>query len=362
MLDRQSPAAGSSSSGEGNVLVSDKLPGPDLELALRSATLWGELAERAGAAFEFEPKGGLVVARSEDQLEALHELAAAQRAGGAILELLGPAELAELEPWLAPDLVGGVFYAQDGQVQPMRAVSYHLAEASDHGCRFARETEVLGCRRDAGGRIVALRTTRGELAVGTAVVDAAGPWSGLLSELLGATLPVSPRRGHVLVTEPVPLVTAHKVYEADYVGAIHGDGAAWSCSSVVESTASGTMLLGSSREFAGWSAVPDPEIVAAIASRAVALFPVLGRVRLMRTYLGFRPATPDRLPAIGWDPDVGGLLHATGHEGAGIGLSQATAEAVECLVLERRPPVDLAPFRPERFVGRHGSAPVAASS
>jgi glycine/D-amino acid oxidase-like deaminating enzyme len=351
LLERFSPAAGSSSSGEGNILVSDKLPGPDLELALRGARLWRELAEEAGAAFEFEAKGGLVVAHDDEQLAALYDLAAAQRAGGARVELLSPDELTAVEPLLAGHFAGGAFYPDDSQVQPMQAVAYHVASARRRGCLVAGETEVLGCRRDAGGRIVALETTRGEIGVSCAVINAAGPWSGLLAERLGSSLPVVPRRGHILVTEPVPMLTPHKVYEADYVGAIHDEGKSWSCSSVVESTASGTMLLGSSREFAGWSTTVDHRIVAAIASRAVALFPVLADVRLMRIYVGFRPATPDRLPAIGWDRTVGALLHATGHEGAGIGLAQATAEAVECLVLEREPPVDLGPFRPDRFGG-----------
>jgi glycine/D-amino acid oxidase-like deaminating enzyme len=351
VLDRQRPAGGSSSSGEGNILVSDKLPGPDIELALRSTALWHELAAEAGEAFEFDRKGSLVVAHDEAELAALRQLVGAQRAAGAAVELLGPEELTTLEPMLARGLAGGAFYAQDCQVQPMLAVAHQLGAARRRGCRFAGDCEVLGSRRDASGRIVALQTTRGETAVGSVVVNAAGPWSGELAERLGSRLPVVPRRGHVLVTEPAPHLTPHKVYEADYVGAIHDEGATWSCSSVVESTASGTVLLGSSREFAGWSTVIDDAIVAAIATRAITLFPVLAGIRLMRCYVGFRPATPDRLPVIGWDSEVGSLLHASGHEGAGIGLSQATAEAVECLVLGRPVPLDLSPFSPERFTG-----------
>jgi glycine/D-amino acid oxidase-like deaminating enzyme len=69
----------------------------------------------------------------------------------------------------------------------------------------------------------------------------------------------------------------------------------------------------------------------------------------MRTYFGFRPATPDLLPIIGPDTSIPGLFHATGHEGAGIGLAEATAEAIEDLVLGRASAIDLAPFSPGRF-------------
>ncbi len=348
LLERSGPAAGSSSSGEGNLLVSDKLPGPELDLAMRSLALWHELDAESTARVELERKGGLVVAWDAAQLEALHALAGAQEACGLVVRRLDGRDLTDIEPQLSPRVAGAVFYEADSQVQPVHAVTQQLAHAAASGSRHVRGAEVQGWRaplRDAA----VLATTLGSLRVGTAVVNAAGPWAGELAARLGSALPVVPRRGHVLVTEPVAAVTAHKVYEADYIGSIHEPGEGWRCSSVVEATASGTMLLGSSREFVGWSAAPDPAVVAAIAARAVTLFPGLARVRLLRTYVGFRPATPDRLPAIGWDAEVPGLLHATGHEGAGIGLCLATAEAVQCLLDETTPPVGLEAFDPARF-------------
>ena len=62
VLDRQSVAAGTTGAGEGNILLSDKGPGPELILARRSTDLWLELAASLGAgAFELDRKGGLVL-------------------------------------------------------------------------------------------------------------------------------------------------------------------------------------------------------------------------------------------------------------------------------------------------------------
>ena len=83
------------------------------------------------------------------------------------------------------------------------------------------------------------------------------------------------------------------------------------------------------------------------------LFPVLAGVHAIRTYRGFRPYTPDHLPVIGADPRVPGLLHACGHEGAGVGLAPATAELVTAALTETTPPVDAHPFRPDRFGPDH---------
>jgi len=363
LLDRAGPAAGTSSAGEGNVLVSDKVPGPDLALALRGVQLWNRLAEEAvgageageaGRRVEFEAKGGLLVARDDKELEALSTFAGSQRQSGVRVEIVTGDALRDLEPALAEDLTGGAFYEQDCQVQPMLAVDFLLRRFGAHGGRLVRATEVVGAEHDRQGKVCSVRTTAGPIAIGTCVVNAAGPWAGEVARRLGTGVPVEPRRGHVLVTEPLvtgpePPLVRHKVYEAGYVGTVHDDGLNVGCSAVVEATRSGTLLLGSSREFVGFSRELDPGIVRTIAARAVALFPDLAGARLMRAYVGFRPTTPDRLPIIGADPAMAGLYHATGHEGAGIGLALVTAEIVEALLLGLTPPLDLSPFAPERF-------------
>ena len=82
VLDRSAPGMGTTSRGEGNILVSDKEPGPELDLALWSQRRWRELAEELSTDFEWEPKGGLVVATTDAALGALRQLAAGQRRSG----------------------------------------------------------------------------------------------------------------------------------------------------------------------------------------------------------------------------------------------------------------------------------------
>ena len=68
----------------------------------------------------------------------------------------------------------------------------------------------------------------------------------------------------------------------------------------------------------------------------------------MRAYGGFRPFMPDHLPVIGADHRLPGLFHATGHEGAGIGLSTGTAELVTAAVTGAQSPIDAAAFLADR--------------
>ena len=352
VVERGAPASGTTSGGEGNVLVSDKGPGPELDLALLSRRLWDALGEDLGAgSFELEAKGGVVVARSAGAAAALRELAAAQRAAGVEVDDVGPAGLFELEPNLARDVVGGAWYPQDAQVQPMLAAARLLGRARERGATIHAGTTVTGFRRTPDGAVCGVTTDAPAVpSIGARwVVNAAGTWAGEVADLAGAPVPILPRRGFILVTEPLPRAIRHKVYTADYVANVASSTEGLETSVVVEGTRSGTVLIGASRERVGFDRTISLPVLRQLAAGAVGLFPFLADVSLLRTYLGFRPYCPDHLPVIGEDPRAPGLIHAAGHEGAGIGLAAATGHLVAQLMTGATPDLDLAPFRPERF-------------
>jgi len=350
VVDRGPVAGGTTGAGEGNLLASDKAPGPELELILHSLRLWQALGDELGAdAFELDDKGGLVVASTPEGLRALRELATSQREHGVVAEEVAPAALPEHEPAIAAGLAGGVYYPQDMQLQPMLAAA-HLIRAAvrEHGAAFRTGTEVTGVIRTRDGRVSGVFTPAGVISCG-AVVNAAGTWAGPVADLAGAPVPIEPRRGFILVTEPLPPTIQHKVYAAEYVANVASDSSDLQTSAVVESTRAGTVLIGASRERVGFDRTFSLPVLRRLAAQAVALFPVLADVHAIRAYRGFRPFSPDHLPVIGPDPRAPGLLHACGHEGAGIGLAPVTGELITAALTGARPPLDPAPFRPERF-------------
>ncbi|GAA1898983.1 NAD(P)/FAD-dependent oxidoreductase [Streptantibioticus ferralitis] len=356
VVDRGGAAAATTSHGEGNILVSDKAPGPELELAQLSRRLWPEVlaavAERSAqaaeavAAVEWQPKGGIVIATTDPGARRLSRFAAEQRAASVRAEVLDSAALAEAEPFVTRDNTAAVYYPQDAQVQPAAAAVALLTDALASGARLRRECEVLGAAV-RGGRLTAVRTRAG-LIEADAFVNCAGPWAAELADRLGVPVHVRPRRGDVLVTAPLPPTVFHKVYDADYVAAVGSGTEESQTSAVVESTPAGTLLLGSSRRYAGFDDRPRPEVLSSIAAKALRLFPCLADVPVMRAYGGFRPYVPDHLPVIGADPRLPGLWHATGHEGAGIGLSLGTARLLRDLVLGRPTRIDATVFRVDR--------------
>jgi glycine/D-amino acid oxidase-like deaminating enzyme len=359
VLDRGQIASGTTSAGEGNVLVSDKQAGPELALALYSQDVWRSDLAAYGPLWEWDAKGGIVVAAGEEQAAALRALAVHQRLNGVQATDIDPAAIADYEPHIRPGLAGAVHYPEDAQVQPSLLAAHLLRLARERGAVVSTGVTASGfirATRQSGGRITGLQTSHGTIMC-DGVVNAAGPWAADVAQLAGLELPVLPRRGFVLVTEPLGPTIRHKVYAAEYVASTQSSDLALETSTVIEGTRSGTILIGSSREQVGFDTRPSLGALREIARKALALFPCLSQVRIMRSYLGFRPYCADHLPVIGADPRAGGLWHACGHEGAGIGLSVGTAKLLSQSIARETPDLDLTPFAPERFaVDRQASS------
>jgi glycine/D-amino acid oxidase-like deaminating enzyme len=345
VIDRGAVSSGTTGAGEGNILVSDKDPGPELTLALRSRDLWFEMQNDVGDSFELEAKGGVVVARNDEG--PLMELAHEQSLNGVSVQKLDHSSLHEVEPYLDQRYQSGVFYPQDAQCQPMLAAAHVIRAVVTRGGAFISQARVtkINVRE---GRVVGIETTQGNFSA-PVIVNATGTWAGELAKMAGSHLPIAPRKGFILVTEPTKKYVFHKVYDSDYVANVASSDAELQTSTVVEGTRAGTILIGASRERVGFDGSMNYEILRRLAAQATSLFPVLRDVQLLRAYRGFRPYAPDHLPVIGEDATVKGLWHSAGHEGAGIGLAPGSAALITDAILQRPSFMDSSPFSPARF-------------
>ncbi|MGH3410669.1 MAG: NAD(P)/FAD-dependent oxidoreductase, partial [Streptosporangiaceae bacterium] len=157
VAERGTVASGTTGAGEGNILISDKVPGPELALAQLSQGLWRELGDELGPGAELDPKGGLVVAAGPAEADGLAKFAATQAGAGVRTEAVPPDGLPGLEPHLARGLAGGVYYPEDMQVQPMMAAALLLRRARDLGAELRFRHEMTGLETAAGG-VAGVRT------------------------------------------------------------------------------------------------------------------------------------------------------------------------------------------------------------
>jgi glycine/D-amino acid oxidase-like deaminating enzyme len=350
LVERRFPASGTSRACDGLILLWDKMPGAELTLGRASATLWADLAEALDADFEYARNGTVLLAEGDEDLAAGRAKAEVMQTEGVRAEVLDRSGLRSLEPNLAPDLAGGVFFPDDAQVDARRATLALLSAAQQRGLTLHTQAEVVAIRRTANGdgRVSGIVTRAGEIATPT-IVCAAGVWSNDVARLAGIELPIRPRKGHILVAAQVPGLIRHPLLEGGYVSTVQSAAEDLQVALVAEMTASGTLLLGSSRQFAGFDRSVSLAVLRAIAARALRFLPSLANVGVIRSYAGLRPWSPDHLPLIGPVEAIPGFFLATGHEGAGIGLAPITGRLIADWIVGADLPPVAARVHPNRF-------------
>ena len=169
--------------------------------------------EELGVDPGYRPVGYLFMAKTPAQLSALRAAVAVQRAAG-LQEVreVGPDEIRRLSPAVrADDLIGGTFCPVDGYIVPLEIMRGYIEAARRLGVRFEYDAGRVECLVGGGGkagkRIEGVRTRRGEIAT-RCVVNAAGPWAGVVGQSAGVRIPVEPLRRQTAVTRPFPRLPA----------------------------------------------------------------------------------------------------------------------------------------------------------
>jgi len=327
---------GASVACDGFVFLQSKSPGPSLALAQRSRRLFDGLSEELGAELDFSPTGGLILARTEEEGAFLRDRTETLSAAGVEVQLLPGPAVREMEPHVTRQVVAASHCALDAQVDPLKLVHAYLARGRALGVDVMTQARVTGIDAGPGGYRL---TCGGRTATARHVVIAAGAWSAEVGALLGLSIPVRPRRGQLVVTEPAPALLSRPVMTADYLMAKSAGGAAAQESPGVsiEQTCGGTLLLGSTREFVGFDTRTTRDALGSIVARASAVLPPVAKLAIIRSYAGLRPYCDLGRPIIGPVPGREGLFVATGHEGDGIALAPITGRLVAEWVMGRRP-------------------------
>jgi D-hydroxyproline dehydrogenase subunit beta len=340
LVDADFAGGGSTGVAMGHIVVLDDSE-PQLSLSTYSRTLWAGLASTLPADCEDERRGTLWLAADDTEVAAARAKADVYASHGIETAFLDDRELAAREPRLRRDLAGALFVPDDRVLYPP-AVARHLvwyARSLGASVREGCSVESI----DAGQVSVRERDGRALPIPCAAVVNAAG----IDAPMLTPGLPIVPRKGHLVITDRYPGFCSSQLVELGYLQSAHGTGGA-STAFNVQPRATGQLLIGSSRELVGRDRTINEPLLRAMLQRAIAFLPDLADCSVLRTWTGFRPATPDNLPLIGrWDP-VDGLWIAAGHEGVGITTALGTAEIIVAGILGRDAPIPSSAFSPMR--------------
>ncbi|MBP6823345.1 MAG: glycine oxidase ThiO [Acidobacteria bacterium] len=298
-----------------------------------------ELKQASEIDVEYRTEGTLYLSLTEHDDEELERRWQWQHAAGLNVKRLNADCARKLEPQINAGLRWALKFPDDHQVNNRMLIAALQAAAQKAGVEFQTQTEVerLLIETHAGQKqIVGVTTSRGEVRSKTVII-AAGSWSSLLeteAETLLPNLKVAPVHGQMVAVEmPSPAVN-HTIY---------------SCRAYVVPRLGGFVIAGSTSDKFGFEKRVTAGGMASIIERAKEILPGFGDLAITETWSGLRPRAADKLPVIGADTTVAGLVYATGHYRNGILLTPVTAKAVSEIILKGESKTQLSAFNPQRF-------------
>ncbi|SAL26376.1 NAD(P)/FAD-dependent oxidoreductase [Caballeronia telluris] len=343
VLESRGIGGGATAAGMGHIVVMNDSPA-EFALARHSRELWLELAPQLRACDAFARCGTLWVAEDDEEMAAARAMRDAFAAHDVHADLLDTHTLRTAEPALHQRFAGGLLVADDAIVYAPRAADWLLTQ-SPHASRIRVSTGCSATKIERGR----VTLTNGEARTAAHVVVA----NGLAARELLPDVPLTAKKGHLLITDRYPGLIRHQLLELGYIKSAH-HAAGTSVAFNAQPRPTGQLLIGSSRQFDTLDPAVETQVLAAMLARAARYLPDLPTLNAIRAWTGFRAASPDGLPLIGAARDVDdGIWLAAGHEGLGVTTSLGTAKLLAAQMLNHACALDPAAFAPRRFSTEH---------
>ncbi|MBP1871991.1 D-amino-acid dehydrogenase [Ensifer adhaerens] len=290
------------------------------------------LLRETGLEDELTEQGCLSLYSDEAEFRADREhIEILERFGFPYRRLMG-AQARELEPELSDTIGIAVLFPQNRSLRdPFRLVNRLAQRFRERGGEI-RRAAVAGF--DRSDRITAVRLAGGDRIAADEVVISAGAYSGLLSKMLGEPMPLETERGyHTQIMAP-GISMRHSII--------------WPARAFMVTPTAGGIRVGGTVEMAGLDAPPDYRRSKITVRRAQKALPKL-RCEDFSEWMGHRPAFPDTVPVMSASAKVSGVFYATGHGHLGVTYAATTARLMGDLMTGVTPPVDMRPYRVDRF-------------
>ena len=277
----------------------------NIRLSLESLPMLESFQEEIGQDVNYRQCGYLLIATNEKDAATFKRNVELQNRLGVETQLLNAEEVRARLPLMRfEDAVAGTFHHKDGLVDPNSVVAGYIGAAQKMGVRALNRAEVTRICIEHG-EVTAVESTQGPIQT-RHVLNAAGPWAGLVGQLAGVSIPILPIRRQMFTTNALPEIPADFPFVIDFSRSLYfhreGDG----------------LLIGMSNQnqVPGFDQSVDKEFEFVNLEAALERLPLLERASRVSHWAGLYEVTPDAHPIFGGSP-VKGFTICAGFSGHG---------------------------------------------
>jgi len=313
----------------------------NVRLAMRSVEWFKRMKEDTGMDVEYKQGGYLILSFDEEEAEEFAENVKMQKEEGLEVEVLTPKQVKRRFPYVNVEGVKlATFCPTDGHANPHLANFAYIRRSVENGARLFTKTEVKEIDV-SNGTVKGVWTNAGYIECEIAI-NAAGPWSKDVGEMVGIDLPTESYRHQILVTEPLENMMDPMIIS-------------FSGNFYIRQTRHGSFLMGQGDkdERPGINRKVTTKFLLEMVNKMSRRFPFLRNLRVIRQWSGEYNMSPDAQPIVGLSENVSGYFYAVGFSGHGFMVAPAVGEAIaEWIVFGKPKSVDVSQLSLERFKGK----------
>ena len=277
----------------------------NVKLSQESLPMIERFKEEIGQDVNYRQCGYLLVATNEKDAVTFKQNVTLQNGLGVPTQLLSGDDVRKRLPLMKfEDAIAGTFNQKDGTVDPNGVVMGYVGAAQKMGVKAIENAEVTGITV-SGGEVKEVQTNLGTIQT-RMVLNAAGPWAGLIGDMAGVPLPIVPLRRQMFTTNPLPEVPEDFPFVIDFARSLYfhreGEG----------------LLIGMSNqaEKPGFDQNVDEDFELVNLESAIERMPLVEKASRASHWAGLYEVTPDAHPIYGGS-DVKGFYICTGFSGHG---------------------------------------------
>ncbi len=312
----------------------------NIRLSLKSLPMLEGFEDEIGQPIDYQQCGYLILLTDQKDLDAFKHIVQLQHRLGVQTEWLGGEEIRELLPMMnIDDVLAGTYHPKDGLVDPNSVVMGYINAAKRQGAAVYSGVEVNGVDVQKGW-IKSVKTSAGKINT-PLVVNAAGPWAGLIGRMAGVEIPITPLRRQILTTTPLPEIPAEFPFVIDFARSLYfhreGEG----------------LLTGMSNpdEKPGFDQEIDPTWELVHLEAAAERMPLLEEAGIISHWAGLYENTPDAHPIFG-ATSVEGYYVCAGFSGHGFMHGPVAGKIMSEIILDGHASiVDVSALDLARFEG-----------
>ena len=353
VLERDKLGSGTTKGGLGGIRHQfvDEL---DIRMSQLATAFWRNFEDRTGSRHDFEERGYLFIANTEEGVAQLREPMPLYERMRAAVRMVSRVEIAELVPGIrTDDVFGGRFGARDGYGDPLGALAGFAAAAQLDGASFREGVAVESLLRE-GDRVTGVRTASGDVGADRVLI-ATGCWTAALAATAAVPVPIWPYRRSIMQSGPVPELARVPLtieWESGFHFRPKGAAQRFAMPNITTDGKEEKGPVGAPTAFPGDFApleVP-PSLEPWLRARAAWRHPAFARLEIVDSWSCYYEMTPDDHPIVGAVPGVAGLYIAAGFSGHGFMHAPATAQlVVEEMLDGRARSIDIRDLSLERF-------------